>query len=167
MIFLILCKTEFKFFIKIVFICRSYHKFQIYRSSFNLIQCEPGIFYHNIVILDFVCTTMNAAVDMIMRNMSIITTITTMNAAADMIIMIITIITQMKVFTSWGRETIKKYTREGLEKMLEALSASEDYGIILERDESLEKTEHGFILTWFRRKQRSVKVHRNTQVVSA
>ena len=36
-----------------------------------------------------------------------------------------------EVFTSWGRETIKKYTRESLEKMLEALSASEDYGIIL------------------------------------
>ena len=36
-----------------------------------------------------------------------------------------------EVFTSWGRETIKKYTKEGLEKMLEALSASEDYGIIL------------------------------------
>ena len=36
-----------------------------------------------------------------------------------------------EVFTSWGRETIKKYTREALEKMLEALSASEDYGIIL------------------------------------
>ena len=36
-----------------------------------------------------------------------------------------------EVFTSWGRETVKKYTREGLEKMLEALSASEDYGIIL------------------------------------
>ena len=36
-----------------------------------------------------------------------------------------------EVFTSWGRETIKKYTRDGLEKMLEALSASEDYGIIL------------------------------------
>ena len=36
-----------------------------------------------------------------------------------------------EVFTSWGRETIKKYPREGLEKMLEALSASEDYGIIL------------------------------------
>ena len=36
-----------------------------------------------------------------------------------------------EVFTSWGRETIKKYTREDLEKMLEALSASEDYGIIL------------------------------------
>ena len=36
-----------------------------------------------------------------------------------------------EVFTSWGRETIRKYTREGLEKMLQALSASEDYGIIL------------------------------------
>ena len=36
-----------------------------------------------------------------------------------------------EVFTSWGRETIRKYTREGLEKMLEALSDSEDYGIIL------------------------------------
>ncbi len=36
-----------------------------------------------------------------------------------------------EVFTSWGRETIKEYTREGLAKMLEALSASEDYGIIL------------------------------------
>ena len=33
--------------------------------------------------------------------------------------------------TSWGRETIKKFTREGLEKMLESLSASEEYGVIL------------------------------------
>ena len=36
-----------------------------------------------------------------------------------------------EVFTSWGRETIKKFTREGLEKMLESLSASEEYGVIL------------------------------------
>ena len=36
-----------------------------------------------------------------------------------------------EVFTSWGRETVKKFTREGLEKMLESLSASEDYGVIL------------------------------------
>ena len=36
-----------------------------------------------------------------------------------------------EVFTSWGRETIKKYTKENLEKMLEALSASDEYGIIL------------------------------------
>ena len=36
-----------------------------------------------------------------------------------------------EVFKSWGRETIKKYTREGLEKILEALSESDKYGIIL------------------------------------
>ena len=36
-----------------------------------------------------------------------------------------------EVFTSWGHETIKKYTKENLEKMLEALSASDEYGIIL------------------------------------
>ena len=36
-----------------------------------------------------------------------------------------------EVFTSWGRETIKKYTKENLEKMLETLSASDEYGIIL------------------------------------
>ena len=36
-----------------------------------------------------------------------------------------------EVFTSWGRETIKKYTREGLEKILEALSEFDKYGIIL------------------------------------
>ena len=36
-----------------------------------------------------------------------------------------------ELFTSWGRETIRKFTRENLEKMLEALSASDEYGIIL------------------------------------
>ena len=36
-----------------------------------------------------------------------------------------------EIFTSWGRETIRKFTRENLEKMLEALSASDEYGIIL------------------------------------
>ena len=36
-----------------------------------------------------------------------------------------------EVFTSWGRETIKKYTREGLENILEALYESDKYGIIL------------------------------------
>ena len=49
-----------------------------------------------------------------------------------------------EVLTSWGRETIKKYTREGLEKMLEALSASEDYGIIL-RAKGMLPAENG---TW-------------------
>ena len=36
-----------------------------------------------------------------------------------------------EVFTSWGRETVKKYTREGLNAILEKLSGSEEYGIIL------------------------------------
>lgn len=36
-----------------------------------------------------------------------------------------------EVFTSWGRETIKKYSREDLEKILEVLSHSEEYGVIL------------------------------------
>ncbi len=36
-----------------------------------------------------------------------------------------------EVFTSWGRETIKKYTKEKLEKILDTLSESEEYGIIL------------------------------------
>ena len=36
-----------------------------------------------------------------------------------------------EVFTSWGKETVKKFTRENLEKILETLSATEEYGIIL------------------------------------
>ena len=36
-----------------------------------------------------------------------------------------------EVFTSWGRETVKKYSRENLEKILEILSGSEEYGVIL------------------------------------
>lgn len=36
-----------------------------------------------------------------------------------------------EVFTSWGRETVKKYTRESLEKILEEMCASHDYGTIL------------------------------------
>ena len=36
-----------------------------------------------------------------------------------------------EVFTSWGRETIKKYSRENLEKILAVLSESGEYGVIL------------------------------------
>ena len=49
-----------------------------------------------------------------------------------------------EVFTSWGRETIKKYTREGLEKILSALSASDEYGTIL-RAKGMLPSEDG---TW-------------------
>ena len=37
----------------------------------------------------------------------------------------------LKVFTSWGRETVKKYSRENLEKILATLSESGEYGVIL------------------------------------
>ena len=36
-----------------------------------------------------------------------------------------------EVFTSWGRETVKKYTVEDIENILSALEKSEDYGLIL------------------------------------
>lgn len=36
-----------------------------------------------------------------------------------------------EVFTSWGRETGKKYTKEGIEAILEALNDEEKYGIVL------------------------------------
>ena len=49
-----------------------------------------------------------------------------------------------EVFTSWGRETIKKYTKENLEKILEELSESGEYGIIL-RAKGMLPAENG---TW-------------------
>ena len=36
-----------------------------------------------------------------------------------------------EVFTSWGRETPRKYTKDELEKVLKILSDSEEYGIVL------------------------------------
>ena len=35
------------------------------------------------------------------------------------------------MFTSWGRETVRKYTREELDRILKVLSDTEDYGIVL------------------------------------
>ena len=73
-----------------------------------------------------------------------------------------------EVFTSWGRETIKKYTRENLEKILETLSETEEYGIILRAKGMLPaEDKHGSTLIWFRKKQRSAAGHRNIQDVSA
>ncbi len=36
-----------------------------------------------------------------------------------------------EIFTSWGKETIRKYTKEELTDILEKLSGSEEYGVIL------------------------------------
>ena len=49
-----------------------------------------------------------------------------------------------EVFTSWGKETIKKFTSEKLEQILETLSETEDYGIIL-RAKGMLAAENG---TW-------------------
>ena len=49
-----------------------------------------------------------------------------------------------EIFTSWGRETIKKFTKEGLQEILNKLSESEEYGIIL-RAKGMLPAENG---TW-------------------
>ena len=36
-----------------------------------------------------------------------------------------------EVFTSWGKETPRKYTKEEMEHILKALSDTEDYGVVL------------------------------------
>ena len=47
-----------------------------------------------------------------------------------------------EIFTSWGRETIKKYSKEQIEKILETLSTSEEYGMIL-RAKGMVPSEEG------------------------
>ena len=49
-----------------------------------------------------------------------------------------------EVFTSWGRETVKKYSKAALEEILEKLSSTEEYGVIL-RAKGMLPTEEG---TW-------------------
>ena len=113
-------------------------------------------------------TTRSAAAAMTMKSttMSIITA-TTRNAAAAMTMrstimnIIITmmrtvyaavVITMMRtrhhhhhhadeVFTSWGRETPRKYTKDELEQILKTLSDSEEYGIVLRAKGMLPDTE--------------------------
>ena len=46
-----------------------------------------------------------------------------------------------EVFTSWGRETPRKYTKDELEQILKTLSASEEYGIVLRAKGMLPDTE--------------------------
>ncbi|HIS30157.1 MAG TPA: GTP-binding protein [Candidatus Limivivens intestinipullorum] len=49
-----------------------------------------------------------------------------------------------EVFTSWGRETAHKYSRQELEDALKSLSGSSDYGVVL-RAKGIIQTEDG---TW-------------------
>lgn len=50
-----------------------------------------------------------------------------------------------EVFTSWGRETVKKYTKEDLSKILETLSETEEYGTILRAKGMLPSAESTWI----------------------
>ena len=46
-----------------------------------------------------------------------------------------------EVFTSWGHETVKKYTKDAIERILTCLSDSEDFGMILRAKGMLESEE--------------------------
>ena len=46
-----------------------------------------------------------------------------------------------EIFTSWGRQTVKKFSREDLEKILSTLDSTEEYGMILRAKGMLEGTD--------------------------
>lgn len=50
-----------------------------------------------------------------------------------------------EVFTSWGRETAKQFTREQMEKILHNLSEGEEYGVILRAKGILPNENGGWI----------------------
>ena len=95
-------------------------------------------------------------------------TITIMNAAVDMTTMIITIIMQMRYSQAGAvrqlRNTPEKIWRRNWKLFLPLRIMVSSF---VPRVCFLQKTEHGSTLTWFRKKQRSVKVHRNIQAVCA
>ncbi len=73
-------------------------------------------------------TMMTSAAAAMITTMSII--ITTMTSAAAVMI-IITIIHADEVFTSWGQETVKTFTKEQIEGILKKLSEDTAYGMVL------------------------------------
>ena len=50
-----------------------------------------------------------------------------------------------EVFTSWGQETIRKYTKEEITEILEALSADKTYGFVLRAKGMVESTDGTWI----------------------
>lgn len=52
-----------------------------------------------------------------------------------------------EVFTSWGKETVRKYSREEIEKILKTLSEDDSYGMIL-RAKGMLESENG-VWTYF------------------
>ncbi|MDO4615605.1 MAG: GTP-binding protein, partial [Lachnospiraceae bacterium] len=50
-----------------------------------------------------------------------------------------------EVFTSWGVETIRKFNAEEIEKILNVLSESEEYGMVLRAKGMVESTDGTWI----------------------
>ncbi|MDO5423312.1 MAG: GTP-binding protein, partial [Eubacteriales bacterium] len=50
-----------------------------------------------------------------------------------------------EVFTSWGRETAHKYSREDLDEMLKKLSDSDAYGIVLRAKGIIQSTDGSWL----------------------
>ena len=75
--------------------------------------------------MNIIITTMTAsaaAATITTRSMSIITTTMMTSAAAAMI---------TNIFTSWGQETVKTFTKEQIEGILKKLSEDTAYGMVL------------------------------------
>ena len=108
--------------------------------------------------------TESAAADMIMKSMSIIIT-TTESVAADMIT---TIIMQMRSSQAGAVRLLKNIHVRDLRRSLRHFpSLINTVSSSAQRECFRQKTEHGSILIWFRKKLRSVRVHRNIQAVCA
>ena len=129
-----------------------------------------------------ITTTESAAADMIMKSMSIIIT-TTESAVADMITsmsttitttesvavdMTTTIIMQMRSSQAGAVRLLKNIHVRDLRRSLRHFpSLINTVSSSVQRECFRQKTEHGSILIWFRKKLRSVRVHRNIQAVCA
>ena len=99
---------------------------------------------------------------------AIIITTMIMNADVDTTIMTITIIMQMKYLQVGVVRQLRNIQKKILRrcwKLFLHLMNMESFSV--QKECFRQKMEHGFILIWFRKKQKSVKAHRNIQVVSA
>ena len=94
-----------------------------------------------------------------------ITITTTESAAAAMTI---TIIMQMKYSQAGAVRQLRNIHVRDLRRSLRHFpSLINTVSSSVQRECFLQKTEHGSILIWFRKKLRSVRVHRNIQAVCA
>ena len=111
-----------------------------------------------------ITTTESAAAAMIMKSMSITIT-TTESVAVDMTT---TIIMRMRSSQAGAVRLLKNIHVRDLRRSLRHFpSLINTVSSSVQRECFRQKTEHGSILIWFRKKLRSVRVHRNIQAVCA